>query len=88
MQLIEGLRWINAIDERILAVLGKIAIAIQPVAAFYESGKTGFIAPYIGLYALLEIVRGSRDLRFVVAEDGHLQWKWLFDPLSAEATLY
>lgn len=26
MQLIEGLRWIHALDERILAVLGKIAL--------------------------------------------------------------
>jgi hypothetical protein len=88
MQLIEGLRWIHAVDERILALLGKLAIALQPAAAFYEAGKTNFILPYLGAYALLELVRGSRDLRFVVAEDGHLQWKWLFDPVSADALFH
>lgn len=88
MQLIEGLRWINAVDERFLALAGKLAIALQPAAAFYEAGKTTFILPYLGAYALLEAFRGSRDLRFVVAEDGHLQWKWLFDPVSMDALLY
>ncbi len=88
MQLIEGLRWINAVDERSLALAGKLAIALQPAAAFYEAGKTTFILPYLGAYALLEAFRGSRDLRFVVAEDGHLQWKWLFDTGSLQSLVY
>ena len=88
MQLVEGLRWINAVDERFLAIAGKLAIALQPAAAFYEAGKATYIPIYIGVYALHEIMRGSRDLRFVVAEDGHLEWKWLFDPVSMDALLY
>ena len=88
MQLIEGLRWTNALDERVLAILGKIALGIQPAAGFYEAGRTTLILPYLVLYTLSEALTGSRDLRFVVAEDGHLQWKWVFDSGSIQAVLY
>jgi hypothetical protein len=88
MQLVEGLRWINAIDERILAVLGKLVLYAQPVAAFYEAKLYSFILPYIVVQSLTELAIGSRDLRFVVAEDGHFEWKWSFDPVSVEALPY
>ncbi len=88
MQLVEGLRWINAIDERILAVLGKLVLFAQPVAAFYEAKKYSFILPYIAIQTIVEVLYGSRDLRFVVAEDGHFAWKWNFDPASLEALPY
>lgn len=83
MQLIEGLRWIDAVDERILAVMGKLALFSQPIAAFYEAKKFGFILPYVLVYAITELLYGSRDLRFVVAEDGHFAWKWDFDAISS-----
>ncbi len=76
MQLVEGLRWIDAVDERILAVLGKLVLFAQPIAAFYEAKAYGFILPYIIVQCLTELWIGSRDLRFVVADDGHFTWKW------------
>lgn len=88
MQLVEGLRWIEAVDERILAVLGKLVLFAQPVAAFYEAKKYAFILPYIVVQAIVELLYGSRDLRFVVADDGHFAWKWSFDPASLEALPY
>ena len=88
MQLVEGLRWIDAIDERVLAVLGKLVLFAQPVAAFYEAKKYSFIFPYIAIQSIVEILYGSRDLRFVVAPDGHFAWKWNFDPASLEAMPY
>jgi hypothetical protein len=77
MQLVEGLRWIEAVDERILAVVGKLVLFAQPVAAFYEAKKYSFIFPYIVIQSIVELLYGSRDLRFVVADDGHYSWKWL-----------
>lgn len=88
MQLVEGLRWINAIDERVLAVAGKLALYSQPVAAFYEAGRYSFILPYVVIQGFVELLDGSRDLRFVVAEDGHFEWKWNFDPISVQALPY
>lgn len=88
MQLVEGLRWIHAVDERVLAVLGKLVLFAQPVAAFYEAKKYAFILPYIAIQSIVELLYGSRDLRFVVAPDGHFQWKWSFDPASLEALPY
>ena len=88
MQLIEGLRWIDAVDERILSVLGKLALFSQPVAALYESKRYWFILPYIVVQSISELLYGSRDLRFVVAKDGHFEWKWSFEPISLEAIPY
>ncbi len=88
MQLVEGLRWLNIIDERILAVAGKLALYAQPVAAFYEANRREFILPYVLIQTLTELLFGSRDLRFVVANDGHFAWKWSFDPISMEAIPY
>jgi len=88
MQLVEGLRWLDIMDERILAVCGKLALYAQPVAAFYEAKQYAFILPYILVQGLTELSMGSRDLRFVVAKDGHFAWKWSFDPISIEAVPY
>lgn len=77
MQLIEGLRWINAIDENILAVLAKIALYSQPIAGLYQIKETSYILPYILAQSTIELLVGSRDLRFVVGGDGHFVWKWL-----------
>ena len=71
MQLVEGLRWIDAVDERLLSILGKLVLFAQPVAAFYEAKKYAFILPYVVIQAISEFLYGSRDLRFVVAKDGH-----------------
>lgn len=80
MQLIEGLRWIDALDERILAVLGKLTLILQPVAGLYEAKVSQFILPYLVIQGALEALYGSKDLRFLVAPDGHFQWKWLDPP--------
>lgn len=88
MQLVEGLRWINLIDERILSILGKIVLYSQPIAAFYEAKKYSFILPYIIAQSITELIYGSRDLRFIVAEDGHFSWKWIKNPLSNETIPY
>jgi hypothetical protein len=88
MQLVEGLRWIHAVDERFLAILGKLVLFAQPVTAFYEAKRYEFILPYIAIQSLVELLYGSRDLRFVVAQDGHFAWKWNFDPASLEALPY
>lgn len=88
MQFIEGLRWFNWIDERILAILGKVAIYSQPVAAFYEAKQYGFILPYCLIQLFTELLTGSRDLRFTIADDGHFEWKWSFNPISIEALPY
>lgn len=88
MQLIEGLRWTGAIDERILAIAGKLALYAQPVAAFYEANKKSFILPYVIVQTITEALIGSRDLRFTVAKDGHFKWNWSFDPISLEAIPY
>ena len=88
MQLVEGLRWIHAIDERILAIAGKVVLYAQPVAAFYEAKKYSFILPYMILQTATELMYGSRDLRFVKAKDGHFEWKWNFDVISLPALAY
>ena len=88
MQLVEGLRWIDAVDERILSVLGKLTLLAQPVAGFYEAKKYGFILPYIVIQSIGTLLYGSRDLRFVVAGDGHFEWKWGFDAISFEGLPY
>lgn len=88
MQLVEGLRWINIFNERLLAILGKIVLYAQPIAAFYEAKKYSFILPYIIAQSLTELLYGSRDLRFIVAEDGHFTWKWIKNPLSIETIPY
>jgi hypothetical protein len=88
MQLIEGLRWLNVVDERILAVLGKLAIYSQPVAAFWEARRYEFIAPYVAVQVVVELLYGSRDLRFTVADDGHFKWNWTYDPVSLPAVPY
>jgi hypothetical protein len=88
MQLVEGLQWIRAVDESTLAILGKLVLFLQPVAAFYESKKYAFVLPYVVAYGIMELLYGSRDLRFVVAEDGHLEWKWNFVSDSVQALPY
>ena len=88
MQLLEGLRWIDAVDERILSILGKLVLFAQPVAAFYQAKTYSFILPYIAIQTITELLYGSRDLRFVVGGDGHFEWKWNFDPISLEAIPY
>lgn len=88
MQLIEGLRWVNLVDERILAVLGKLALYSQPVAAFYEAKQISYILPYCIIQLFTELLYGSRDLRFKIANDGHFEWKWSIDPISIEALPY
>lgn len=77
MQLVEGLRWIRAVDERVLAILAKLVLWFQPAAGLYEARETSLILPYAIAQGLAEFFLGSRDLRFVVAGDGHFQWKWL-----------
>jgi hypothetical protein len=77
MQLIEGLRWINFTDDTILSILGKLVLYAQPIAGLYELGETQYILPYTIAQSIAEFLFGSRDLRFVVGEDGHLMWKWL-----------
>lgn len=77
MQLIEGLQWMGAVDERLLAIAGKLAIYAQPVAGMVEAGRMSWILPYVVLQGLLELLAGSRNLSFAVAEDGHLRWDWL-----------
>lgn len=88
MQLIEGLRWIHAFDERILAILGKVALVSQPIAAFIEAKQYSFIFPYVIAQIATELLFGSRDLRFVTAPDGHFEWKWSFNPISLTALPY
>ena len=88
MQLVEGLRWIHAIDERILAIAGKLVLYAQPIAAFYEAKKYSFILPYMIFQAVTELLYGSRDLRFVTAKDGHFDWKWNFEVVSLPALTY
>jgi hypothetical protein len=88
MQLVEGLQWIHAVDERLLAILGKLVLFLQPVAAFYEAKQYAYILPYVIVQIVVELAYGSRDLRFVVADDGHFEWKWSFDPISVEAIPY
>lgn len=88
MQLVEGLRWINAFDERILAALGKLVLYAQPVAAFYEAKRYTYILPYVIAQTVTEILVGSRDLRFKIADDGHFQWLWLKSPFSFETVPY
>lgn len=88
MQLIEGLRWVNFIDEKILAIFGKLVLYAQPVAAFYEAKRYEFILPYMLVQSLTELLYGSRDLRFIIAGDGHFAWKWIKSPLSYETIPY
>lgn len=77
MQLVEGLRWIHAAPDSVLAPLAKLVLYAQPVAGLYEAGQTQWVLPYVVAQGIAEIVGGSRDSRFVVAADGHLSWKWL-----------
>lgn len=88
MQLIEGLRWIQAVDEPILALAGKIAIYLQPAVALYEGGMYGLIAPYLVAQTIAEVLFGSRDLRFTVAGDGHFRWDWLGNASAYTMTPY
>lgn len=88
MQLVEGLQWIRAVDEPTLAILGKLVLLSQPAFAFVEAKQYGFVLPYVILQAITEAISGSRDLRFKVAEDGHFEWKWSFNPTSVEALPY
>lgn len=88
MQLVEGLRWINIVDERVLAILAKIVLYSQPIAAFYEAKKYSLILPYILAQSLAELLFGSRDLRFKIANDGHFEWKWISNPISIETIPY
>ena len=83
MQLIEGVRWLDVVDESVLAVLGKLTLFLQPIAGFVQSGATQFILPYVVIQLAAEALAGSRDLRFVVAEDGHFTWKWWTGQLDA-----
>jgi hypothetical protein len=82
------LRWIKVVDERVLAVLGKFVLYSQPVAAFYEAKRYSFILPYIVIQSITELIYGSRDFRFLVAKDGHFEWKWIKSPLSIETIPY
>jgi hypothetical protein len=77
MQLVEGIRWLNIVDERILAIVGKIAIYSQPVAGMIEIGRPDWILPYVLLQVGAELFAGSRELSFTVAEDGHYRWDWI-----------
>ena len=77
MQLVEGLRWIRALPDTVLAPLGKLVLYAQPAVGLFEAGQSQWILPYVIAQAIAEFVGGSRDLRFVVAEDGHFSWKWL-----------
>ena len=78
MQLVEGLRWIHALPEPLLAWMGKLTLYAQPIAAMIEGGvATNWIALYAVSQAIVEALFGSRDLRFMVAEDGHFRWKWV-----------
>jgi hypothetical protein len=77
MQLVEGLRWSNAVDEAILALAGKLVLYLQPAAALYEGGNMGFIAPYLIVQTIAEVLTGGRDLHFRIAGDGHFRWDWL-----------
>jgi hypothetical protein len=88
MQLVEGLQWIRAVDESTLAILGKLVLVLQPAAAFYEAKQYSLILPYIAIQALVEFMYGSRDLRFVIAEDGHFAWRWNSDPMSLQSLPY
>lgn len=88
MQLVEGLQWVRAVDEQTLAILGKIVLLTQPAFAFVEAKQYGFILPYLVLQAIMEVLYGSRDLRFTVANDGHFKWNWSFNPISVEALPY
>jgi hypothetical protein len=82
MQLVEGLRWIHALPDPLLALLGKAVLYAQPAVALLEAGQTKWISVYIVSQAVMEFLGGSRDNRFVVAKDGHLAWKWL-SPLES-----
>lgn len=88
MQLIEGLRWSNLVNESVLAICGKLALVSQPIAAFIEAKQYVYILPYCILQLFTELLLGSRDLRFTVAKDGHFEWKWSFYPISIEALPY
>jgi len=78
MQLIEGLRWTNAVDERILAIAGKLELYLQPIAAMIEGqAATHWIALYAVAQGLMELLYGSRDLTFKVQCDGHFKWNWI-----------
>ena len=79
MQLVEGLRWTHALPEPMLALLAKGVLYAQPAAGLVEAGQAQYILPYVIAQAVAEFLGGSRDLRFVVAEDGHFSWKWLPD---------
>lgn len=88
MQLVEGLRWINIIDEKIIAILAKIVLFLQPVAAFVEAGKYSYILPYVLAQTAATAAAGSRDFRFIVADDGHFEWKWITNVFSIETIPY
>ena len=88
MQLIEGLRWKHAVDERLLAIAGKFQIFLQPVAAMIEGNfATKWILLYVVVQSLAELLFGKRDLTFKVQEDGHFKWNWLYDPNGPGATV-
>lgn len=87
MQLVEGLRWMNYIDERVLAVLGKLVLYAQPVAGMIETGRLQWILPYAIVQGILEVMAGSRNLSFAVAKDGHFRWEWI-DEIGIAALPY
>lgn len=78
MQLVEGLRWTKALDDKTLSILGKIALYLQPLALMIEA-RIGapWIVLYVGTQTIFELFYGSRDLTFEIAEDGHFRWNWL-----------
>lgn len=88
MQLAEGLRWINAADDRSIAIFAKFVLLCQPIAALYESKLYSLILPYIAAQSLCTFAFGSNDFRFEVARDGHFEWKWIRGLFSIELAPY
>lgn len=80
MQLVEGLRWIRAAPDSLLAPLAKLVLYAQPAVGLFEANQSQWILPYVILQTLAEVIGGSQDSRFVVAGDGHLRWNWLPEP--------
>lgn len=80
MQLVEGLRWLKALPEPLLAWAGKLAIYAQPIAAMIEGGMPReWMVLYAVVQTVMEALFGSRDTRFVVADDGHFKWNWIWE---------
>lgn len=88
MQLVEGLRWTNALPETLLAVLGKLVLYLQPAVGLLEAGQPQWIPLYAVSQTVFELLLGSQNHRFVVAADGHLSWRWLVESPAAVALPY